>query len=379
MAAPTATQSAAATDSGAADTGARPRWSVWTRLTFWASTVWLLFCLMHLLLSGRYWLWLLPAIMPPVLFLAVPALLLALAPLARSAWRPITATTVAALLLGAPLTGFNIQGLGGGRALGPDSVHVFSWNTEYWDQDDDPVRFYDFLKRQHADVYLLQEYIGFDEHANQVTRIDDMARLHREFPGYYIVNRGELVTLSRYPVVAQPLVAPDRYTADEGTRAGWLPYFERAKVLRTDLRIGSQVMSFYNVHIPVQFDMSKKPYAGAFYTAMHQKDGSRQAQFAALTRQMRTGDRQLLVAGDFNTSPAMGELGPVKKLGQDIAQAGGPLYPVSWPADGVVTAWRLDWAFVRGGPQPQRYRLLDPGGLSDHRAQDMWINVGGSR
>ncbi|MDW4910798.1 endonuclease/exonuclease/phosphatase family protein [Streptomyces sp. ADMS] len=332
---------------------------------------------MHLLLSGRYWLWLLPAIVPPILFLVVPVLLLALTPLARPAWRPIAAMTVAALLLGVPLTGFNVKGLGGGRALGPGSVHVFSWNTEYWDQDNAPARFYDFLKRQRADVYLLQEYINFDEHTNQVTRINDLARLHHEFPSYHIVTRGELVTISRYPVVAHPLVTPDRYTADEGTQAGWLPYFERAKVLRTDLRIGSRVMSFYNVHIPVQFDMSKKPYGGTFYTAMHQKAGSRRQQFAALTREIRTGDRHLLVAGDFNTSPAMGELRRVKKLGQDVTEAGGPLYPVSWPADGAVTTWRLDWAFVRGGPQPLRYRLLDPVGLSDHRAQDMWVNVGG--
>jgi endonuclease/exonuclease/phosphatase (EEP) superfamily protein YafD len=343
-----------------------------------ASGTWLAFCVLHLVLSGRWWMWLLPDIVPPPLFVAVPLLLMALAPLARPARRLIALLCTASVVVGLGFVGVNLAGLGGGGTPGPRSVHVVAWNTEYWHQDDNPDGFFGYLKAQQADVYLLQEYINFDQRTNTVTRIDDLDRIRREFPGYHVVARGELITLSRYPIVAQPLVWPDRDTPDENTDAGWQPYFERAKVLRTDLIIDTQVVSFYNVHIPVQFDVSLKPWSGAFYTAMHAKAGNRRQQFAGLAGALSANHAPWLVAGDFNTSQAMDDIDAVAAEGTDVAQAGGPLYPASWPAGGL-TMWRVDWAFTHGPMHALRYALRDPDGTSDHRAQDMWLDLGGGR
>jgi len=38
---------------------------------------WLAFVVLHRLLSGRFWLWLLPDLVPPATYLAVPVLVLA--------------------------------------------------------------------------------------------------------------------------------------------------------------------------------------------------------------------------------------------------------------------------------------------------------------
>ncbi len=85
-----------------------------------------------------------------------------------------------------------------------------------------------------------------------------------------------------------------------------------------------------------------------------------------------------MIAGDFNTTPAMGEINRVGALGRDAAEtAGHALYPVSWNQHGVLGLWRLDWGFLRNGVRAQDYRLLDAAGMSDHRAQVIDLTVEG--
>ncbi|SPL87849.1 unnamed protein product [[Actinomadura] parvosata subsp. kistnae] len=85
----------------------RRRWCLGTKLVVTASVAWLLFVLCHLLASGRTSLWAPIELIPPPLFLLVPALLLVVAPLARPVrWRIIPLLVLTALL-GAGRSGVN--------------------------------------------------------------------------------------------------------------------------------------------------------------------------------------------------------------------------------------------------------------------------------
>ncbi|MEU8272372.1 endonuclease/exonuclease/phosphatase family protein [Sphaerisporangium sp. NPDC049002] len=346
-----------------------PRWR--TRLVAGLTVAWLLFVVLQRLLSGRFWLWLLPDLAPPLVYVAGPLLLLALAPLAGRSRRWCSALAAVSLAVGAGQSGLALGALrGSGEPAAPaGAVRVMSWNTEYWDQDDRPERFYGFLKAQRADVYLLQEYLHWTDDTPQ--EVDDLARLRREFPGYQIAAVGELVTLSRFPIVAAPPVGPARTL---GPRPTWDSAFQQAKVLRTDLRVGTSVISFYNVHIPTQYMLDENPLTSRFYSELRGRNAARKAQFHGLAADVDANGNAIVVSGDFNTTGAMGDLRWLsgRLSGTDDARH---LYPASWPASGPAL-WRLDWTFTSSA-RVHGYRLLDPQGLSDHRAQAMLLSVAG--
>ncbi|MDG6106282.1 endonuclease/exonuclease/phosphatase family protein [Dactylosporangium aurantiacum] len=355
-------------------------WCRATRVTVAATVAWLAFvCLQHLL-TGRWWLWLLPDLLPPLTFLLVPVLLAAVLPAARllrrrvptGAARVVLAGAVVAAALGWPYNG--IGGIGGvsvanaADGTGP-GLRVFAWNTGYWGQDVPRDRFYAFLRAQDADVYLLQEYLHWDETAglDGARQVDDEAALRAAFPGYAIASRGELLTLSRRPIVATPPVGPDRDLA--GRAAGFDEVFATAKVLRTDLEVGGQVVSAYNVHLPVQIDLA---VSARFFALIHERDGARRRQLAGLRADLAGNAHPAIVAGDFNTSPAMGDLAVLRDTLHDASTA---LYPGSWPAG--LPLWRIDWTFTTAGLAADGYRLVGTDGLSDHRAQRVRIALKG--
>jgi len=352
------------------------------------AVVWLGFAVAQWLLSGHWWFWLLVDVMPPFALLAVPALLILSVltlPLCRvrlPASARLWVVTAAALagLLGFDQSGVNLAALTG-NPDGPAPVgalHVFVWNTQYWDQTDNPDRFYAFLTAQHADVYLLQEYLNWDDSKDDqgALQVLDGARLRHEFPGYTVVARGELLTLSRYPVVAQPPVGPDRSIA--GTAVDWPTVFETAKVLRTDLAIHGRVVSFYNVHIPVHLDASRGVFHSGFYDYTRQANAQRQAQFTGLSDDVAANPHPTVVAGDFNTTPAMGDMDRLRGMMRDAIRADPSLYPVSWQSGGWMRFWRLDWTFTARGVRVHDYAFRDAEGMSDHRPQQMVVSLPGS-
>jgi endonuclease/exonuclease/phosphatase (EEP) superfamily protein YafD len=333
-----------------------------------ASVAWLGYVVLHAVASGRWWPMLLPDLAPPPVFLAVPLVLLALAPLARPAHRWIVTTALAALLVGAGSSGLNPAALVSGPGRAPaDAVHIVSWNTEVWNLTDPPDRFYAFLQSQHADVYLLQEYNPQPDAAGQ--RADDY-RLHAAFPGYTAVVRGELLTLSRLPVLATKALP-----AEPPPGADFTAQYNLVKALRTDLRVGAGTLSVYNVHIPIPLDV-RNPLTPGFYREVHRRFDERRLQYRALTDDVVHNGQPKLVAGDFNTSPAMGELQQFAGQLRDAAQTAGSPYPASWPT-GWPRLWRLDWAFTSPSVGVYRYRFHNGAGLSDHDAQDLLISPGG--
>lgn len=355
-------------------TGAR--WCLGTRLLVALTVAWGMFLLLQYALSGRLWLWLVPDLVPPLAFVAVPLALLAAAYFARPVRRTLIPLLAATTALGAVYSGLNPYAVANWNAQAPprDALRVMSWNTQYWHQWDDPDRFYRYLKAQRADVYLLQEYLSWV--GERPVRTDDMARLRREFPGYEVAVSGELLTLSRFPIVGRPAIGPARAIRPT---TEWTRVYESAKVLRTDLRIKGTVMSFYNVHIPVQVDAARNPLTPGFYRTVRQRDAERRPQFAALEKDVAGNDRPLLVAGDFNTSPAMGDIGGLEGVLRDAVRKSPALYPATWRDQGPGL-WRLDWAFTSDQVAVHRYDLRGSAGMSDHRAQELRLSLeGGAR
>ncbi|WP_306213702.1 endonuclease/exonuclease/phosphatase family protein [Actinoplanes sp. RD1] len=357
----------------------RPRWCLATRILLAATLVWWLYLAAHLALSGRYWLWVLPDAVPPLVFTVAPLLLAAAAgglrlvsrPLPRIPRRLVLGGALLALVAGVPESGLNPGALTGREPVPAGAIKVVSWNTQYWDQDDDPDRFYRYLLGLHADVYLLQEYLNWDpaDPGDEARRVDDLARLRREFPGWHIVARGELITLSRFPIAAAPRVGPDRLP---GADASFAAEYAAAKVLRTDLRIGGAVLSTYNVHIPVQFSVELRP---ELLADTRKRTTARAEQFAGLTGDVAANPGPVLVAGDFNTSPAMGDIRAVRRLLTDATPQLRSPYPVSWNLHGLPL-WRLDWLFTGGGVRVHSYTITGSEGLSDHHAQQTWVSLG---
>ncbi|WP_062352217.1 endonuclease/exonuclease/phosphatase family protein [Herbidospora yilanensis] len=330
-----------------------------------AAAGWLGFVILHHLLTGRFWVWLIPDMIPPALYLAVPVTILAAA---RCRGRAAL-LAAGSLLLGAAHAGLNPAALTAPDGPPPPgAVRVFSWNTEYWHQDDDPRAFYRFLTDQHADVYVLQEYLNWV--GDQPREAGDLAALRREFPGYHLAAEGELVTLSRFPVTAVRRVGP---AADLGPRPSWRAAFDLAKILRTDLRIGASTLSVYNVHVPAQYVLNENPFTARFYTELRGRGERRAAQFGGLLADLAANPAAALVSGDFNSTGAMGELRPLFDRLTSANTANRAIYPTSWYA-GVLPLWQLDWTFTTG-VTVHTSELADPRGLSDHRAQSLAITM----
>lgn len=360
-----------------------------------ATACWTLFTVLDHALGGRWWLWLLPGLLPPLLHLAVPVLLLALALAlgpavvrtrasgaagtagrvrrARRQFIPLLALLALLALSGAPRSGLHWGALlpGGGPEPAPaDALKVFSWNTQYWDTTDDPAAFYRYLRAEDADVYLLQEHLARKD-AAPAPLAGGLARLRAEFPGYHLVARGELVTLSRHPVVARRSVGgPEAAGHGAAATDRW------TRLLRTDLNVGGRVISVYNVHISVQVDLERSWLAGDFYRTVRERDAVRRAQLAALERDAAASPHPVLISGDFNTTPAMGDLRGLREAFRDALPASSAVHPVTWNSQGLAL-WRLDWTFTDDRLRVHRYAFDDPAGLSDHRAQELVVSVRG--
>ncbi|MDB1087434.1 endonuclease/exonuclease/phosphatase family protein [Streptomyces sp. ACA25] len=341
------------------------RWCLGTRLLVGATVGWIAFLTAHVLLSGRWWPWLVPEALPPLTLLLVPLLLLALVPLARPVRRRLAPVLVLALLAGIPLAGLTGGALPTGQ-VSPGDLKVFVWNTYYWGTDDDPDDFYAYLRSQRADVYLLQEYLHWQ--ADGPVRIDDTERLRREFPGYRLVVEGELITLTRMPVVATHA----RPTGGSGT--DW--YTRGKKAQRTDIAYGGQTLSLYNVHMQVPYRADRTPFSADFHRFMRDQHALRRAELEALRADLAANPHPALVAGDFNTPWVHG----VVRLGPGLHRQDpdtGLAPPLTWPVAkyGLPRVWRLDWVFTTADVSVTSHRLVGAEGLSDHLAMELRISV----
>ncbi|MFV2084569.1 endonuclease/exonuclease/phosphatase family protein [Micromonospora sp. LOL_021] len=367
------------------------RWYGWLLIV--VAALWLGYNVVRRVTTGRWhWSILLDAV-PPVFLVAVPLLLLGLSAAAcgpRRRWA--AALALAGLLPGIDQTGVNLHALRpGDRPVPASAVHVVSWNTNYWGMsNDDPQAQLRFLKRLDADVYLLQEHVIWVPGTGEVGYhpIRDDARLQAEFPGYHIVRRSELVTISRFPVVATPLFGP---AAQLPPDAPFNQVFSRDKVLRTDLLVGDSTVSVYNVHVtvPTAIDLSiLRPQVDpdAYF---RRKFDWRQAEVQGLVDDLQANPNPSIISGDFNATSSMGTLDPLRAVAEDATTASRHLLPMSWRFNAPMTFqwdnplaglplpfWRIDWTFTAGPVTVHRYELASAEYLSDHRPQHLWFSVG---
>ncbi|MGW6290212.1 endonuclease/exonuclease/phosphatase family protein [Streptomyces sp. NPDC055107] len=322
----------------------------------WAAGAWAVFLAAHLVLNGRWWFWLLPSLLPPPVFAAVPVLLL----VAAGATGDLTAAVVAgaALVLGARQSGLVPGALvRGARRPPPDgAVRVVSWNTQHWCQSTDPEPFYAFLRGLDADVYLLQEY-HHDEFDGTYRLIDDERRLRETFPGHRAVIARGLITLSRLPVAA---------TVETAAR----------RTLRVDLEMpgDGRILATFNVHIPVQLRLIS-PLRADFYRAVRTRAADRAREYRGLLGDVAGCPHPALIAGDFNTTAAIGDARRIARLGADAVAVAGKLCPTTWQARPGLRWWRLDWVLTTPGARVHHYRFRDPRGLSDHSVQEVSVSL----
>ncbi|MFF7454744.1 glycosyltransferase [Kitasatospora sp. NPDC008115] len=355
-----------------------------------ATGLWLMYAFFRWSVSGRWhWAILLDAV-PPVFLVGVPLFLLLAATAAcgpRRGWA--LGLALPPLLLGLTTgSGLNWPALWHGeRSVPPGALHVVSFNTQYWAASTGVDRLYELIHRQNADVYLFQEHVVWQPGLGEdgYRRLDDDARLAAEFPGYHIARTGELLTVSRYPVVSQRSVGTG---AELGPDPAFSRVFARDKVMRTDLRVGPTVLSVYNVHITVPLAPDLSPFSGFdFDSYFKRKFAWRQEEIRGLEADLADNPNRTLIAGDFNASPAMRDLDGLRSLAEDAIRANNDFLPLSWkdsaPAgfdwDSAVNRpypfWRLDWSFTRGPVKVHRYDFRPAEGISEHRLQDLWLSL----
>jgi hypothetical protein len=328
---------------------------------------------LHLLLSGRTWLWVLPDLMPPVLFLLLPLGVLA----ALAAIRPRRAVSVAVAVLSVVALGlgFGQAGLNlpGGVNDGPapaGALRVVTWDTLDWTTDKDPGRFYDFLTKRNADVYLLQNYAHTGPETFRLGADED--RLRRSFPGYEFATVGTLLTISRFPIVAQVPIETNP-TPPPGTANIWYLSAWKYGMLRTDLQVRGRILSVYNVFFYDRFFLHVMPLTPAFFTNIRGLNEGRDAQLDQLLAETRSNPNPFVISGNLNVLPNTGDRHRLDAY-KDAGRADGSPYPASLTFVGL-SLWRMDWTFTSSNVGVHSYDLVPPDGLSSRHLQDVVLSL----
>jgi endonuclease/exonuclease/phosphatase family metal-dependent hydrolase len=105
-----------------------------------------------------------------------------------------------------------------------------------------------------------------------------------------------------------------------------------------------------------------------------QRHDLRQADLRALAADIEDNPHPVVLAGDLNSSPAMGLLRRLPGRLGDAVAANDSVYPVSWAYLGRPL-WRLDWVFTTDDVAVHRYRIVSAGNRSDHRGQHLTVSV----
>jgi endonuclease/exonuclease/phosphatase family metal-dependent hydrolase len=101
----------------------------------------------------------------------------------------------------------------------------------------------------------------------------------------------------------------------------------------------------------------------------------RQASYRAIAADVAQNQHRVVLAGDLNTSPAMGVLRMMPSRLVDRTRALSSIYPASWSAGDPVALWRIDWLFTTADVAVHSYDLLDPKGFSDHKVQRVVLST----
>lgn len=350
-----------------------------SKVILFLSCIWLLFAIAHEVLTGEVWFWVLPGMAPPILFAVIPVIFLFSLVFTKKFRLPIVATAVLAFAISVPSTGINFSGyFQRTEIVKSNSASTFSvvqMNTDYWGQLRDGTltdprnknAMLDYLKSLDADVYLLQEHMQrVGELAPPVT---DLSDVREKFPEYEAVAAGTLLTLSRLPVVEHNVVNPD---SESDLQLPPPPY-----ALKVNVRVANETLSTYNIHMPIQIIIEKNWFNADFYDEIFRRHHIRKDEYQNLLFDVSNNPLPMLMAGDFNTSPAMGDNRDLLGVMVDAASFSSTLYPSTWRVGGQLPRlWRNDWFLVKNNIQVEQFRSLNPEGNSDHLVQKVKLSIG---
>lgn len=292
-----------------------------------------LFLVAHTVLAGRWWLWEVFSAIPPRVFLLAPLMLLLMVCL----WRRTIVVAMFLLSLALAWPNADVQLPGAPVSAGSEEIAVFSFNTEFWENKPDELL--RMIGQEDADLLLLQEHVLYPDMA-----VHDESELERVLPGRSIAQHSDLLTLTRFPIVA--------------TMRG-------EAFLRTDVRIGERIVRVYNVHLtsPVLPHLVSRPRG--FLRSLHSRFLMRQRQLAELMADARGGTGSLIMAGDFNTTKSMRMLHREIGALHDAIGASKEIFPATWEMD-QLPAWRIDYVLMSPDMRPVRYERLPLTQFSDH-------------
>ena len=308
------------------------------------NVVFLVFVILQTILAGHFWLWTLLSFIPPLFYSCFFAILIV--------WNFIKNNYYGFLLL-LLMTPFvfynsdvNLKLTSNNNSSGSTKVKIFDWNTEFW-EDNDKEGFYKFLKSQDADVYHLQEHLVLQKDGTVVSR-DDLDEIRNQFKDYKVIAKTEFVTITRLPVVES---------------------FEKSdsNFLRVDMQVKNNVVSFYNVHVPVQIDPNLLNSPLDLLNDMKIRFDERETAYTKLQKDLELNKNEFIISGDFNSTKAMGKIHPLLEYANDGISASNILFPATWSVR-ASTLWRIDYILTYKGLNIASYNEISKPEYSDHKA-----------
>jgi hypothetical protein len=349
------------------------------------SVLWSIFILFHILLKGKIFIWNFFGNIPTVFFVIIPLIFL----MSEFLWKKkklfYILLAVFSLILGSTQLDINISRLKSTEIPSGayKEIKVFTMNTYCWGQRSqhrEKDYFYTYLKKQKADIYILQEYVNYtidwsnpavDKSSTDVDKsrlcrictlvpgfhlqylvIDDLKRLKEEFPGYYIKINQQFVIISRFPI-------NDMYDYSEQ-----YAYY--------DVDIYGKVVRFFNIHFVLHV-IPVSPLKPVFYRALKRRFISRQLAFRKIKNDMKNTTTDYILLGDFNSTKTLGFINYLQKDHIDAVRYTNVLFPRTFEYWGL-RLWRFDYTFVRKTNKDMKiksYTLIDHEGLSDHLSQSL--------
>lgn len=311
---------------------------------------WVAFGIANLLLRDRWGTWLVVGMMPWAAWLLIAAVLLVFLWWRTGHTRLTAAVTLVAAAVtvwssATPLTRANLA------APSASDIRVVQWNTEFWDLTEPPGALGRRLQSMDADVYVLQEH-GKPSQDGGITGLTNEEKVRAWFPGFHVAAHHDLLTISRYPIVAEL----------HGEHGG-------ALVTTVDTPTGP--LRVVNVHTVAPYDLSRPPWTGSFWSSVWDRAGTQDRQLDWAARQANDRTAPTLVAGDLNATSGM----------RDINGRFGRLRDVSTsPWHGTwgirdVLAWRIDWQLATPTVCVSDFRILPMNPSSDHTPTQMTIRT----
>lgn len=334
--------------------------------------LWFLFLILNEIFAGKVWYWNLFSVIPPFIFAVIMLAIIFihvsfLIKIFQNKKHPILKTRryiihIFILIISSALSfAYSDINLPNNLLRKPSQselaagITIFNWNTEFWAEEKDVPTLHKILKNQNADIYHLQEFLP--ERFSAVSENRDakyIDLLKKDFPEYTIVQRSELITMTKFEIVN-------------------VTWKEQDSFMRVDVRLpNEEVLSLYNVHIPVQIAMKGLDGTIPYMKKNHER---RVAEFAKLESAISQNNSfPFIVSGDFNTTASMGMMKNLKTILQDSQKTSNNISPATWETNNFKL-WRIDYVLANKDISFLTHEDINPENISDHWGQKVIFKI----